>query len=94
MLFFAGKPSPMITAQPVLHEPDQVADAGIRAALEDVKRRLWNDLADYVKRIRLLADSGDFEGIRLLGHTIKGFGGHLLRPQITELGRSIQTAVR
>ena len=87
----ADKPLPM-TIHPATDSEPAIADADIRAALEDVKRRLWSDLNNYVTRIRSLVEFGDAESIRVLGHTIKGFGGHLLHPRITELGRAIQNA--
>eukprot|EP00698_Gefionella_okellyi_P004190 TRINITY_DN13906_c0_g1_i1.p1 TRINITY_DN13906_c0_g1~~TRINITY_DN13906_c0_g1_i1.p1 ORF type:complete len:502 (-),score=124.72 TRINITY_DN13906_c0_g1_i1:65-1357(-) len=80
---------------PIEDEPaprDDGLSAEIIAALSDVKTKLWADLIGYVKRIHTFIDSGDAESIRQLGHTIKGFGGHLTHPIVTELGRAIQSA--
>lgn len=82
-----SKPMPMVTQAT---ETEAIPDVDVRRALEDVKKRLWVDLKEYLQRIKSLVEAKSAEQLRILGHTIKGYGGHLLQPRITLLGRSIQ----
>lgn len=88
VLLVLDKPTPIPDAQPAPHNDDFAAE--LAAALSDVKQKLWTDLTQYVKKINQASEASDVESIARLGHTIKGFGGNLQHPRITELGKAIQ----
>ena len=47
-----------------------------------------------IKAISTAIEDGDFQGIRFLGHSMKGSGGGYGFQKITDLGRSLEEAAR
>ncbi|MCX5816036.1 MAG: Hpt domain-containing protein [Proteobacteria bacterium] len=47
-----------------------------------------------IKSIRASLESGDFENIRILGHSMKGSGGGYGFDEITTIGASIEKAAK
>ena len=60
--------------------------------LEDLIPGFLANRAKDVASIRALLEAGDFGGIRILGHSMKGAGGGYGFDRITELGDTIETA--
>ena len=60
--------------------------------LEDLIPGFLANRARDVTTIRALLASGDFDGIRILGHSMKGAGGGYGFDRITELGGTMETA--
>lgn len=62
------------------------------AELEDLIPVYLKNRINDVKAIRESLKSGDFEKIRILGHSMKGSGGGYGFDRITEIGAKIETA--
>jgi hypothetical protein len=60
--------------------------------LADLIPGFLNNRTKDVETIRTLLGKGDFEAIRLLGHSMKGAGGGYGFDRITELGDVIESA--
>jgi len=66
-----------------------------------IDRDLEDLIPGYLKRrqediaaIRSACDAGDFENIRILGHSMKGSGGGYGFDRITEIGKLIEESAR
>jgi CheY-like chemotaxis protein/HPt (histidine-containing phosphotransfer) domain-containing protein len=73
--------------------PDgSVVDVRVARDLEDlIPGYLANRTADVVN-LRKAAAEGDFDTVRILGHTMKGSGGGYGLERITEIGRHLEKA--
>lgn len=60
--------------------------------LEDLIPGFLGNRAKDVVSIRTLLETQDFDGIRILGHSMKGAGGGYGFDRITELGDIIESA--
>ncbi len=62
--------------------------------LEDLIPGFLENRRNDVDKLRSCIDSGDFEAIRVLGHSMKGAGGGYGFDAITEYGASIEAAAK
>lgn len=62
------------------------------AELEDLIPNYLKNRSNDIKTIRECLNSGDFEKIKTLGHSMKGSGGGYGFDKITEIGAMIETA--
>jgi len=60
--------------------------------LEDLIPGFLNNRAKDVVSINDMLDKGDFDSIRILGHSMKGAGGGYGFDEITEIGDKIEIA--
>jgi hypothetical protein len=62
--------------------------------LEDLIPGYLKRRQDDIFAIRNACDTGDFENIRVLGHSMKGSGGGYGFDQITEIGKLIEDSAK
>lgn len=66
----------------------------VDADLEDLIPGYLQNRRHDVESILQAADTGDFETIKILGHTMKGTGGGYGFDAITEMGHELETAAK
>jgi len=60
--------------------------------LEDLIPEYLESIRQNINKIKGFLESGNFDGIRILGHNMKGSGGGYGFNMITEVGLSIENA--
>ena len=81
-------------------DPDKKSDSkekiivSIDPDLKDIVPGFLEHRREDVKKILEAMEGDDFEGIRIIGHTMKGVGGGYGFDAITELGRFIEAAAK
>ena len=60
--------------------------------LEDLVPGFLGNRQRDIERVEALLGKGDFDGIRIIGHSMKGSGGGYGFPFITEIGAGLERA--
>lgn len=66
----------------------------IESDLKDLIPGYISNRYNDIKNIRAALEKGDYETIRILGHSMKGSGGGYGFDTITEIGRAIEQAAK
>ena len=66
----------------------------VDAELEDIVPVFLENRYGDIKAISVALEQGDYETIRILGHTMKGIGGGYGFDAITDIGQSLEQAAQ
>jgi len=80
--------------QPSIHPSSNSFVVQVDPEIEDIVPIFLQNRRDDVESLSKALEDGDFETIRLLGHSMKGSGGGYGFDAITDIGQSLEQAAK